>query len=75
MENETQEVIRALAELDASKKPGSGIHGQILGMEPYIIRTNGFGLACLYDAVYLLQKQSGVIADLKAEREIKGEVK
>ena len=62
MNNETErkqrarETIEALAALDASKRPGGGVHGQVIGMEPYVIRTTGEDLQCLYEAQYLLDK-------------------
>lgn len=62
---EVDEAIQALAALDDSKKLVGGVHGQIVGMEPYVIRTNGFGIQCIYDAVRLLQNQAKEIAALK----------
>lgn len=51
-----REIIEQLHALDSSKKPGGGVHGQVVGCEPYIIRTSGFGLQCLYDAQVLLDE-------------------
>lgn len=49
-----RETIEALAALDQSKKLGSGVHGQVIGCEPWVIRSNGYGIQCLHDAQYLI---------------------
>ena len=56
LKQRAREIIEQLAALDSSKRPGGGVHGQVIGMEPYIIRTSGDGLQCLFDAQVLLDE-------------------
>lgn len=49
-----REIIEQLTNLDNSKKPAGGVHGQVIGCEPYTIRTTGDGLQCLREAGALL---------------------
>ena len=53
-----REIIRQLDALYNSKRPGGGVHGQVIGMEPWTIRTTGDGLQCMYEAQYLLHELS-----------------
>jgi len=50
------EIIKQLDALYNSKRPGGGVHGQVIGMEPWTIRTTGDGLQCLSDAQFLLDE-------------------
>ena len=56
LKERARQIIECLAKLDQSKRPGGGVHGQVIGMEPYVIRTNGDGLQCLYEAQSLLDE-------------------
>jgi hypothetical protein len=56
LKQRAREVCEALAALDGGKKPGTGVHGQAIGCEPWVIRTNGYGLQCLHDAQELLHE-------------------
>lgn len=56
LKQRAREIVEQLAALDSSKKPGGGVHGQVVGCEPWIIRANGFGLQCLYDAQVLINE-------------------
>ncbi len=51
-----REIILRLSSLDNAKRPGGGVHGQVIGMEPYVIRATGEGLQCLSDAQSLLDE-------------------
>ena len=51
-----REIIQQLDALYNSKRPGGGVHGQVIGMEPWTIRTTGDGLQCMYEAQYLLHE-------------------
>lgn len=56
LKRRARECIEQLAALDESKKPGSGVHGQAIGCEPWVIRTNGRNLSCLVEAQMLLDE-------------------
>lgn len=53
---EVAEIIKRLADLHASKKATGGVHGQVIGMEPYVLKACGADFEVMLDACYTLQR-------------------
>ena len=56
LKSRAREIITQLDALYNAKRPGGGVHGQVIGMEPWTIRTTGDGLQCVSDAQSLLDE-------------------
>lgn len=52
--DERLRIAQALMALYDSKKEAHGVHGQIIGMEPYVIKATGNSLCVLLDAANML---------------------
>jgi len=59
---EANRLVEELVKLHESKKPGGGMHGQVIGCEPYVIRASGFTLEVLLDAARFIQNAAAAPA-------------
>lgn len=65
---ERERIVVDLVKLYDSRRPAGGVHGQIVGLEPYVIRANGNALSVLLDAAELISAALAAPAQLSDEQ-------